>query len=293
MSEITTRSNIRSITEISIDQPPESSSVLLDISNYSTLSAVLQSIKPTLSTGISELLESLNVNQKNNMVNVSIVSPNTLRESFKKNFSSCKLDLMGNQKDPVITRKATILKTLEHMNFKVEDQDAIAEDINEILISDNIQALNVGISVMMNRLEVGHTKAFSSTIANACAIASENVGFKTVDIITVNDRIEVLATNHNGQRLLSEISLNKKTNQVNANTETIGITDGSCHVIIKQFDEELRKMNIKIGEQQNAYTGGKCQMSYSRMIDQMDKTSHKKKDFERLRKLNNKVAIKN
>ena len=144
----------------------------------------------------------------------------------------------------------------------------------------------------MNKLEVSHTEVFAQNIATACAIASKNIGFREVEIKTVQGKLEVIASNNQGQYILSEINLDSKTNQLNANTETIGITDGTCASIITQFNEELKKMNIKIGEEKNTFTGGVSQISYAKIIDMQDKESKKQKELERTRKFNSNKQIK-
>ena len=114
-----------------------------------------------------------------------------------------------------------------------------------------------------------------------------SVGFNRVEIKQENGNLEVIATNSSGQHINSEISTDAKTGNVNAKTETLGITDGSCSMIISNFNDELKKMGIRIGTEKTTFTGGKCQLVLSKMIEQHNKELiRRKKEHERLRKLN-------
>jgi hypothetical protein len=172
------------------------------------------------------------------------------------------------------------------MNFKVEDGNAVRQAIKAITTSQNTNSLNRQIKALMNHLEVTHTRVFTSALARACVKASLSVGFKEVEVKNVLGKLEIIASNSIGQRLVSEIEVDAKTGAVNMHTETIGMTDGSCSLVMNQFNHELKKMGVKIGSEKTKFTGGVCQMSYARMIDQHDKEQKRKKELERLRKLN-------
>jgi len=223
----------------------------------------------------------------------SIKSPNMLRTSFKDTFLPTLTKMEAKGINPIVARKATLLNTLNKMDFKIKQSEAISSNLKAVLQANDLRTLNTEIKTVMNKLETVHTDIFAQNIATACAIASSNIGFKKVEIKAVQGKLEVIASNNLGQHILSEINVDPKTNQVNANTETIGITDGSCKSTINQFNEELKRLNIKIGNEKNTYTGGVCQIPYAKIIDMQDKESKKQKEIDRTRKLNNNKQLKN
>ncbi|MDO8641700.1 MAG: hypothetical protein Q7R33_09220 [Nitrosarchaeum sp.] len=179
------------------------------------------------------------------------------------------------------------------MDFRIIDKKTITKGLIKVLNAETAQAMNSEIKLVMNQIEANHTRVFASNIAKVCAKASVQVGFKKVEIKYVNGKLEVIASNNNGQHLNSEIYLDVKTNNINASIETIGINDGTCNSIISNFNDELKKMGIKIGEEKTSFTGGVCQLSYSKLIEQQDKEAQrKKKELERLKKLNSFSKLK-
>lgn len=294
MSEITERKNIISIVEMPVKEIHASMVKLEEMSTYKPLNIVLSDMESYIPTDVTSAINSTTGSLSFTPTATSIKSPNTLRASFRETFPSTLSNLEAKGVNPVVARKATLLTTLKNMDFKVKESDSINSSLRAVFETKDLKTLNTEIKTVMHKLEVSHTKVFVENIATACAIASKNIGFREVEIKTVQGKLEVIASNNLGQRILSEISLDTKTNQVNANTETIGVTDGSCTEMIQSFNEELRKMNIKIGEEKKTFTGGVCQMSYAKIIDKQDRESKKQKELERTRKLNsNNKQIKN
>lgn len=293
MSEITERTNIIRIAEMPVKDNYASMVKLKEMSSYQPLNIVLSNLGSYIPADVTGAINSTSGSLSYTATATSIKSPNTLRALFMEAFSPTLSKLEAKEVNPVVARKATLLTTLNNMDFKVKENDSINRSLRAVFQAKDLKSINTGIKTVMQKLEISHTEIFTENIANACAIASNNIGFREVEIKTVQGRLEVIASNNQGQRLLSEIYLNAKTNQVNANTETIGITDGSCTAVIQSFNEELRKMNIKIGEEKKTFTSGVCQMSYAKIIDKQDRESKRQKELERTRKLNSNKQIKN
>ena len=293
MSEITERTNIISIAEMPVQDIHASMVKLKEMSSYQPLNIVLSSIGSYIQGDVLSAIQSTTGSLNFTTAKTSIKSPNLLRTSFRDTFSPTLSKMEAKRINPIVARKATLMHTLNKMNFQLKQSSAISNNLKAVLQANDMKTLNTEIKTLMNKLEAAHTEVFAQNIATACTIASKNIGFREVEIKTIQGKLEVIAINDLGQRILSEINVDSKTNQVNANTETIGITDGTCTSIIKQFNEELRKMNIKIGEEKNTFTGGECQMSYAKIIDKQDKESKKQKELERTRKLNSNKQIKN
>lgn len=293
MSQITERTNIISISEMPVQDIKASLVSLREMSSYQPLEIVLSNLSSYIPSDVANAIQSTTGTFSHKSTSTSIKSPNTLRASFREAFPPTLSKLEAKEVNPVVARKAALLTTLKKMDFKVKENDSINSSLRTVFQAKDMKTLNTGIKAIMQKMEVSHTEVFAENIATACANASKNIGFREVEIKTIQGKLEVIASNNQGQRILSEINLDTKTNQINANTETIGITDGSCTTIIQSFNEELRKMNIKIGEEKKTFTGGVCQMSYAKIIDKQDRESKKQKELERTRKLNSNKQIKN
>lgn len=293
MSEIIERTNVISIAEISAQDIHASMVKLNEMSSYQPLNIVLSNLSSYIQGDVMSAIQSTTGTLNFSTAKTSIKSPNILRTSFKDTFSPTLTKMEAKGINPIVARKATLINTLNKMDFKIKQSDTISSNLKTVLQANDLKTLNTEIKTVMNKLEVIHTDVFAQNIATACAIASRNIGFEEVEIKTVHGKLEVIASNNLGQHILSEINVDPKTNQVNANTETIGITDGSCKSTINQFNEELKRLNIKIGNEKNTFTGGVCQMPYAKIIDMQDKESKKQKEINRTRKLNINKQIKN
>lgn len=293
MSEIIERTNIISIAEIPAQNIHASMVKLNEMSSYQPLNIVLSNMSSYIQSDVMNAIQLTTGTLNFTTVKTSIKSPNILRTSFSNNFSPTLTKMEAKGINSIVARKATFLNTLTKMDFKIKQSEAISSNLKVVFQTNDLKTLNAEIKTVMNKLEKVHTDIFAQNIATACATASRNIGFKEVEIKTVQGKLEVIASNNLGQHILSEINFDSKTNQVNANTETIGITDGSCKSTINQFNEELKKLNIKIGNEKSTFTGGVCQMSYAKIIDMQDKESKKQKEIDRTRKLNNYKQLKN
>lgn len=295
MSELSERTNIMSIDEVTpVGEGFGSMATLNDISSYQSLDLVLSGIQTFIPGDVLSALNATSSTLKFTTSKATICSPNTLRASFQTSFSPTlkKLESLGI--NPLTAKKASLISSLRKMDFKLSQSASIRSSIQTVFKSSEIKSLNNEIKIVMQKLEVAHTEVFVNKLAKVCAIASFNVGFKEVEIKSVQGKLEVIATNKTGQRIISEINVDAKTNHVNANTETIGITDGSCITIVNKFNEQLKKMNIKIGHEKNSFTGGVCKMTYAKILDKQDKESlRSKREQERTKKLNNNQKQKN
>lgn len=288
MSQISERTNIISIDELPL--MPEVHASMVNISELSDYEALSFSLPDMNSFCPRNILSAINATGGNlNFVssNKGICSPNVLRTVFGNSFAPSIKKIQAQGLSSLDAKKASMLNAISKMDFKVTDRRTVSAGLKAVMSAKDEKTLNSEIKVVMNQLESAHTKVFTVNLAKACAAASLKVGFSNVTIKPVNGKLEVIAKNSDGKHLVSEIAVNQKTNQVDCNTETIGISDGSCSKIIEQFNGELRKMGVRIGNEKTTFTGGACQMSYSRMIDQNKKElQRKKKEQERTKKLN-------
>lgn len=288
MSQITERTNIISYSEIpSISEVHASMVNLNELSGYQPLSSFIPDMKTYCPGNILSAINATSGNLSFVSSSTSVSSPNSLRMIFADSFSPAVKKMQVKGLSSLDAKKASLLATLSKMDIKVTDSQYVKSSIKSIINASDDKVLNTEIKGVMNHLEAVHTKVFAANLAKVCATASLKVGFNLVTIKPVNGKLEVIAKNHEGKHLVSEITVDSKTSRVDCNTETIGITDGSCKLIIKQFNDELKKLGVKIGNEKTTLTGGACQMSYSKIIDQNEKEQqNKKKEQDRMRKMN-------
>ena len=288
MSTITERSNITSIDEIPSYNHVGSSMVYLsELSGYKPLSLSLPDMKSYCPANILSAINATGGNL-NFISTTTVCSPNTLRTIFANSFSPTIKKLEAKGFTSLEAKKASLISSLSKMDVKITDSHNLESSIKLIIDAKDEKVLNTEIKAVMNKIEVNHTKVFAASLAKICATASLKVGFSQVAIKPVNGKLEVIARNPEGKHLVSEIAVDPITNQLNCNTEAIGITDGSCKKIIEQFNDEMKKMGVKIGHEKTSLTGGNCLMTYSKMIDKTEKEhqQNKKKELARMRKLN-------
>jgi len=259
---------------------------LSSMSTYQPVQTLLPDIRDILPENLIAAINATTGGLNSAHATTCVSSPNTLRAQFRKTYADVSKKIAQSGLSTLEATKVSVIATVSKMNFKVEEGKAVRQAMKALVNTREGNSLKKEVKSLMNHLEVSHTKAFSSALAKACVKASLAVGFKQVEVKDVLGKLEIIATNSIGQRLISEIAVDARTNAVNVNTETIGMTDGSCSVIMNQFNNELKRMGIKIGTEETKFTGGVCQMSYAKMIDQHEKERKRKKELERLRRLN-------
>lgn len=293
MSQITERRNVISIDEIPWVQEVRSSMVnLAELSDYSPANVSMPDLE---SFCPQDIISALNAHTGGLIVDRSTVisSPASLRSDFATRFRSTVQNLQASNLEPADVKKAALLSTVSQMDFKVTDKATFNRNLKAVIDTTDEKVLSKSMERVMQGLEADHTKAFEANLARACAVASAKVGFERVTVKPVNGKLQVIATNIEGRHLLSEISVDKQTQRVDCSTEPIGITDGSCTKIMEQFNDELRKMRIKVGEESTQVTGGACQLPYAQMLDRLEKEDQRRqKARERTRKLNRSQKIR-
>jgi hypothetical protein len=101
-------------------------------------------------------------------------------------------------------------------------------------------------------------------IAKACGLAAEALAFDRVEVrpSLVGNGLRVLALNPDGRTLVSEIEA-KPDGEIDLQTEVIGVTDGSCHVLLDRFDAEIERLGLT-SDRRRESTGGVCQLATAR-----------------------------
>src|SRR3989339_665864 len=205
MSEISERTNIISITEMPVQTIHASMVKINEMSSYQPLNVVLSNLGSYIPSDVTSSIQSTIGSLNFTSTVTSIKSPNTLRASFREAFSPTLSNLEAKGVNPIIARKATLINTLKMMNFRIKEDVSINSSLRAVFEAKDLKTLNTGIKTVMHKLEVSHTEVFAQNIATACSIASKNIGFREVEIKTIQGKLEVIASNSHGQRLLSEI----------------------------------------------------------------------------------------
>lgn len=294
MSQISERSDVISIYEIPLVQ--EAKAAMVNLAEMSDYSAVPVSMTDLQTFCPHHILSAVHSAQSTLSMTASktICSPNKLRAEFGNQYSATAKRMQSSGLSTMEAKKASLISTISTIGFKTTDKLQLTSNLKSVLEANDEKTLLNQMKATMTKLESSHTLVFTSKLAEACAVASIKVGFSQVTIKAANDKLHIVATNSEGRKLVSEVSFDKQTQQVNCSTETKGIIDGSCTRIIQQHNDELKKMGIKIGGEKTTFTGGVCQLPYSKMLDQLEKTDEqKKKAFERTRKLNASQKLKN
>jgi len=288
MSEISDRANIISIDEVNpVTEVRALMAKLGDMNRYQSLNFVLSDRQSFIPNDVLKAMNTKSTVTKSVSKKTALCSPNSLRTAFHTGFPLDLKNFESKNISPLTAKKAAWFSALGKMDFKIADPNFIKTDILAVVKAKDMKTLNKDMKTIMHKLETEHTKVFVNNLAVACANASFNVGFKNIEIKKLHGKLEVIATNNIGQHLNSEIGVNAKTNNVNASTETIGVTNNSCTSIISAFNDELRKMGIKIGKEKTRFTGGIPQMSYSKLIQKLDRDQKRNhKELERLIRLN-------
>jgi hypothetical protein len=268
MSEIDERENVIEVVEI----PPREVS-LREYINYTT-------VKIDVSNFAGYSIDRV----ENAKPHSTLASPLTVRANFTKTYPTIVSALISKGITPIEASKAALANTIATSGFRadVATQQTVANHLTRINTVNDPHNYSLQAKAIMSNLEAAHSKAFAHTIAQACAAASVSIGFTSIEVKPINNKIEVIANNGKGVYLVSEVRVDEKTKRVDCATETVGISDGSCSEIIRQFNDELKRMGVKYDSNKLTHTGGKPQMPYSKVIDQ----SLKEKALKRTRGLN-------
>lgn len=290
MSQISENSNIISIGQV--NPVIEIQALMNQLSQKNkdiSLNSVLSNIHSFIPENVMAAVNATNSEPNFTSSGITVKSPNLLHAALKDGFSSNVKNLQSRNIPALVAKKASLLSVLNKMDLKVSQTETVKASIMASVKANDMKTFNTELKAVMRNLETQNAKIFLKDIASACANASYKVEFKEVKIRNENGKLNVIATNSIGQCLNTEISIDPKTFNVNASTEPIGISDGSCVKIISNFNEELKKMGIRIESQKTTPTGGVCQMPYSKIIEQIEMDQQrKKKEFERLKKMNQK-----
>lgn len=263
MSKVETRRNITEIQAIPL------SSMVSNVSR--TASVVSNAVVTMTDAAIKEMITG-NVNLqastlKSEMGSTALYSPVNLRQQFSEIYTSSITEFSG-VKEVLTRQKAAALKTISSCDYQVQSPATIQQGITQIMQADAQQSFSRAVESVMNEIQAQHNQVFTHHLSSIVKEASIKSGFaKEVKVKVLNQKLSVIATNEHGQALLSEIQVDKKSQRLDLVTETIGISDGSCNVILQKFGEELEKAGVKYGESSSKWTGGACWLPNSKAIE--------------------------
>jgi hypothetical protein len=115
------------------------------------------------------------------------------------------------------------------------------------------------LGILIASIKTDHNKIFLKGLTIACTRASVSAGFSSVQTETTDGVMRIVATDHFGRALVTEIH-SGRTHEPEMMTEVVGVKDGSCKQIIDVFHQELEAQGITSAPPRRKYTGGVCSM---------------------------------
>lgn len=115
---------------------------------------------------------------------------------------------------------------------------------------------------ILTKLEDGHQKIFSTALFEAGKRAALKIGFGKIEGLRspVSTILRFAATDPSGRSLVTEISA-PKDRDVRIETEVVGVSDGSCHSILDDFDKALEAEGLRSQPAKRKVTGGVCELA--------------------------------
>jgi hypothetical protein len=213
----------------------------------------------------------------------TIQSPNKLRKQFSDEFNANLKKTEVRKSSALEIKKDILINSIAKLPYKISDKDIIEKKTVTILYSSE-RELKKNVTNLVSEIQTQHTKIFVDEISEVVKNASRDIGFKNITTKITNTIPVISAVNELGQSLISEIRIDENTKVINLVSETTGIKDNSCDIIMQNFDIALKSYGIEYGSIDKKRTGKQHR------IETID--SDKRKQIERTRKLNNNLKLK-
>ena len=163
--------------------------------------------------------------------------------------------------------KKVVFSALASSPFYMTDENGFKERIAALERSATIEEVRSAASGISEFLETGNQKVLAEAIRMACERASNRIGFTRFEAIPVpvsSTQVRFAATDALGRTLVTEISA-PLDGDVRVDTEVLGVSDDSCHKLLEEFHEALRREGVDIaGPPTRESTGGICTSAAAR-----------------------------
>ena len=163
--------------------------------------------------------------------------------------------------------KREVFSAIASSPLYTSDENGFRERINALERSKTMEAVRVAANDLSNFLETDNQKVLGEAVRLACERASNRMGFTKFEAIPnplSETQIRFAATDVFGRTLVSEISA-PLAGDVRIDTEVLGVSDNSCHQLLEEFHEVLRREGVDIsGPPKRDSTGGICTSAAAR-----------------------------
>jgi hypothetical protein len=160
----------------------------------------------------------------------------------------------GHKLSTLDTAKVAAIATCAATPYKVPASAQVSKCVKQLYAATNDRQVQLAQQQLLQVLETGNQQVLIQSLVGACSRASVTVGFDRVKVDTFQGKTRVVATNFNGQALITEIDT---TDRVDIATEVLGVTDGTCNGILDRFEQALTEEGvIRDGAPERKFTGG-------------------------------------
>jgi hypothetical protein len=283
MSKVETRSNL-----IELQSVPLSGFVGSAKATSAVCSALAGALTSVVGAAVNELVTGsveLETITFESSLNKTLYSPLTIKHQFTETYTA-NMEQMSSVSEKLIKQKAAVIKTINASDYKITSPKVVEEGFRHVIAAKTQKELVKSVESVMNIVHEQHNNVFTQEVAGIVKNASIKSNFQNVQIKTLNNVVTVIALNQKGEALLSEIRTDAKTKQIDLVTETIGISDGTCNNVLKDFDSALRESGIKFNSTTSKWTGGACWLPNSQKVDSELKVrkANKDKDLQERKK---------
>jgi hypothetical protein len=219
--------------------------------NISTI--ITRSIDQILTTGVSNIISQVKpVVQKPSQV---ISSPQELKTNFTKLFIKNVGEV--NSENSLISQKAAVVRTLQSLDYKMENPEMVVSELKTVMKSSTIKELKSEINSLMENIQVQHTNYLIKNAISHIKQATINVGFAEDLRINEDGDKTVVVASKNGKALLTEINFDPEKNKIDISSEAINFEGDGCSQVMEAFEKELVDRGLKFSSSNKKSTGGK------------------------------------
>lgn len=154
------------------------------------------------------------------------------------------------------------------------------ENSQTILNAQNTTILQSNMSNLLDNVSQQQNIILGNTLTLAANNASKAIGFTDITEQKTEDMVRVIAKNDKRQVVVTEIKKNPD-GEFYIEAETLNIYDNSCHELLEQYDEALRKQGLKYGKTQKKPTGNTPYLKVAQSILQKITPPNQRKQANR------------
>ena len=186
--------------------------------------------------------------------------------------------------------KQASVRALLKGTYRVDKTQKVQTKIQDILSASNRKEWEKAVNDTMNTIKGSQIKVLMKATSKVIEEAGSELGFSQIKMRKSDkNQITINAVDNEGRALLSEIRLNEK-DEVEILTETIGMTDETCDIILNKFDRILEQKGIHIKPVHKEWTIRK--RSKQRKNTSGNQTGKNKKPLRKHLKINRNNKLK-